>query len=60
MIRDNKLEQENRITKWIYHTIPFAVLFLLWEVLARVIYQPYILPPFSAVAASALSLMTSQ
>ena len=56
MIRDNKLEQENRITKWIYHTIPFAVLFLLWEVLARVIHQPYILPPFSAVAASALSL----
>ncbi len=56
MIRDNKLEQENRITKWIYHTIPFAVLFLLWEVLARVIHQPYILPPFSTVAASALSL----
>jgi len=56
MIRDNKLEQENRITKWFYHTIPFAVLFLLWEVLARVIHQPYILPPFSAVAASALSL----
>jgi len=56
MIRDNKLEQENRITKWIYHTIPFAVLFLSWEILARVIHQPYILPPFSAVAASALSL----
>jgi len=56
MIRDNKLEQENRITKWIYHTIPFAVLFLLWEVLARVFHQPYILPPFSDVAASALSL----
>jgi len=56
MIRDNKLEQENRITKWIYHIIPFAVLFLLWEVLARVFHQPYILPPFSDVAASALSL----
>ena len=56
MIRDKKLEQENRITKWIYHTIPFAVLFLLWEVLARVFHQPHILPPFSDVAASALSL----
>ena len=56
MIRDNKLEQENRITKWIYHIIPFAMLFLSWELLARVIHQPYILPPFSAVAASALSL----
>lgn len=56
MTGDNKLEQENRITKWIYHTIPFAVLFLSWEILARVIHQPYILPPFSAVAASALSL----
>lgn len=45
-----------RIVRWFYHTIPFAVLFLLWEVLARVIHQPFILPPFSAVAASALSL----
>lgn len=56
MIRDNKLEQESRITKWIYHIIPFAVLFLLWEVLARVVHQPLNLPPFSAVAASVLSL----
>ncbi len=56
MIRDKKFEQENRITKWIYHTIPFVVLFLFWEILARVIHQPFILPPFSAVAASALSL----
>ena len=47
---------DTRIVKWFYHIIPFAVLFLLWEVLARVIHQPYILPPFSAVAASALSL----
>lgn len=47
---------DTRIVRWFYHTIPFAVLFLLWEILARVIHQPYIIPPFSAVAASAFSL----
>jgi len=31
------------------------MLFLLWEIVARVIHNPYILPPFSAVVASAFS-----
>ena len=50
------VSSDTRIIRWFYHTIPFAVLFLLWEILARVVHQPFILPPFSAVAASALSL----
>lgn len=50
------VSSDTRIIRWFYHTIPFAVLFLLWELLARVVHQPFILPPFSAVAASALSL----
>jgi len=52
----NLLLNNTRIVKWFYHIIPFAVLFLSWEILAIVIHKPYILPPFSAVAASALSL----
>ncbi len=50
------VSSDTRIVRWFYHTIPFAVLFLLWEILARMIHQPFIPPPFSAVAASALSL----
>lgn len=50
------ISSDTRIIRWFYHTIPFAVLFLLWEILARVIHKPFIIPPFSAVAASALSL----
>ena len=38
-----------------YHSIPFVLLFLFWEILARVIHNPYILPPFSAVAVNAFS-----
>ena len=52
----NLFLNNTRIVRWFYHIIPFIVLFLSWEILARVIHQPHILPPFSAVAASALSL----
>ncbi len=47
--------QETRTVRWFYHSIPFIMLFLFWEVLARVIHNPLILPPFSAVAATAFS-----
>jgi ABC-type nitrate/sulfonate/bicarbonate transport system permease component len=50
-----KMSQENRTVRWFYHSIPFIILFLLWEIVARVIHNPYILPPFSAVVASAFS-----
>ena len=43
------------IVRWFYHSIPFIVLFLFWELLARVIHNPHILPPFSAVAVKAFS-----
>nr|QNO57396.1 hypothetical protein MLPLCDNK_00018 [Methanosarcinales archaeon ANME-1 ERB7] len=49
------MSQENRTVRWFYHSIPFIILFLLWEIVARVIHNPYILPPFSAVVASAFS-----
>jgi len=55
MIGDKKLEQETRTVRWFYHSIPFIMLFLFWELLARVIHEPYILPPFSAVAVRAFS-----
>ncbi len=54
MIGDEN-EQENRIVRWFYHSIPFAMLFLFWELLARVIHNSRILPPFSLVAASVFS-----
>ena len=42
-------------TRWFYHSIPFIMLFLFWELLARVIHNPHILPPFSAVVVNAFS-----
>jgi len=48
-------KQETRTVRWFYHSIPFVLLFLFWEILARVIHNPYILPPFSAVAVNAFS-----
>nr|QNT35709.1 hypothetical protein HAHEADPM_00043 [uncultured Methanosarcinales archaeon] len=48
-------KQETRIVRWFYHSIPFVLLFLFWEMLARVIHNSFILPPFSAVAASVFS-----
>lgn len=50
-----KLEQETRTVRWFYHSISFILLFLFWEILARVVHDPLILPPFSAVAVNALS-----
>ena len=50
-----KLEQETRAVRWFYHSIPFIMLFLFWELLARVIHNPHILPPFSAVVVKAFS-----
>jgi hypothetical protein len=55
MIGDKKLEQGTRTVRWFYHTLPFIMLFLFWEISARVIHNPYILPPFSAVAVNAFS-----
>jgi len=49
------MSQENRTVRWFYHSVPFIILFLLWEIVARVIHDPYLLPPFSAVVASAFS-----
>ena len=49
------MSQENRTVRWFYHSIPFIILFLLWEIVARVIHDPYLLPPLSAVVASAFS-----
>ncbi len=54
MVRDEN-KQETGIVRWFYHSIPFALLFLFWEILARLIHNPFILPPFSLVAASAFS-----
>ena len=48
-------KQETRTVRLFYHSIPFVLLFLFWEILARVIHNPYILPPFSAVAVNAFS-----
>ncbi len=53
--QDKKLEQETRTVRWFYHSIPFILLFLFWELLARVIHNPLILPPFSAVVVNAFS-----
>ena len=50
-----KLEQETRAVRWFYHSIPFIVLFLFWELLARAIHNSHILPPFSAVVVKAFS-----
>ena len=55
MIRDKQMEQETRTVRWFYHSIPFIILFLFWVILARIIHDPLILPPFSAVAAHAFS-----
>ena len=55
LIGDKKLEQGTRTVRWFYHSIPFILLFLFWEILARVIHDPLILPPFSAVAVRAFS-----
>ena len=48
-------KQETRTVGWFCHSIPFVLLFLFWEILARLIHNSLILPPFSAVAASAFS-----
>jgi len=50
-----KLEQETRAVRWFYHSIPFIMVFLFWEILARVIHDPLTLPPFSAVVVKAFS-----
>jgi ABC-type nitrate/sulfonate/bicarbonate transport system permease component len=54
-IEDKRLEQETRTVRWFYHSILFVLLFLFWELLARVIHDPLTLPPFSGVATSAFS-----
>jgi len=54
-IEAKNLEQETRTVRWFYYTIPFIILFLFWEILARVIHDPLTLPPFSAVAVNAFS-----
>ena len=46
---------KQRIVRWFYHSIPFIVLFLFWELLARVVHDPLTLPPFSAVVVKAFS-----
>ena len=43
------------IVRWFYHSIPFIVLFLFWELLAGAIHNSHILPPFSAVVVKAFS-----
>ena len=48
-------KQETGTVRWFYHSIPFVLLFLFWEILARLIHNSLILPPFSAVAVSAFS-----
>lgn len=55
MLGDKKLAEEKRTVRWFYHSIPFIMLFLFWEILARVIHKPLILPPFSAVVVNAFS-----
>ena len=54
MVEDEN-KQETRTVRLFYHSIPFIILFLFWEISARVIHNPYILPPFSAVAVNAFS-----
>ena len=54
MIGDEN-KRENRTVRWFYHSIPFIMLFLFWEILARAVHRPLILPPFSAVAVNAFS-----
>jgi ABC-type nitrate/sulfonate/bicarbonate transport system permease component len=51
---------DRMIARWFYHSIPFALLFLFWELLARVIHNSFILPPFSLVAASVFSPSLAQ
>ena len=48
-------KQETRTVRWFYHSIPFIMLFLFWEILARVLHDPLTLPPFSGVAVRAFS-----
>jgi len=55
MIGDKKLEQGTRTIRWFYHSIPFIIVFLFWEIFARVIHKPHILPPFSAVVTRVFS-----
>lgn len=56
MIGDKKLAEEKRTVRWFYHSIPFIMLFLFWEILARVTRELYtVLPPFSAVVVNAFS-----
>ena len=55
LIGAKKLEQETRTVRWFYHSIPFIMLFLFWEISARVVHNPLILPPFSGVAVRAFS-----
>jgi len=54
---DKMMEDGNKqgIVRWFYHSIPFIVLFLFWELLARVVHDPLTLPPFSAVVVKAFS-----
>jgi len=54
MVEDEN-KQETRTVRWFYHTTPFIILFLFWEILARVIHNPLILPPFSGVVVNAFS-----
>lgn len=49
---DNVIEREqgeNMFLHWICYVIPFGVLFLLWEILARIILVTYGLPPISVI-----------
>ena len=41
--------------RWFYHSSPFILLVLFWELLARLFHEPLILPPFSAVLVRAFS-----
>ena len=49
------VKEGNKRVRWFYHSIPFIVLFLFWELLARVVHDPLTLPPFSAVVVKAFS-----
>ena len=49
------VKEGNKRVRWFYHSISFIMLFLFWELLARVIHDPLTLPPFSAVAVNAFS-----
>ena len=48
-------KQETGTVRRFYHSTPFVLLFLFWGILARLIHNSLILPPFSAVAVSAFS-----